>query len=238
MLEVIIKDIRLRGFSQDITGDSNVLEELVNSRTSKYTPFVIAAQRGHVEQARILLAVGPDPDLLGFNNTFQPIFDAVQFNRYSIVKLLLSHGVKLNRIHYEENGNLLHTAAMADFHTLSIIHEHEICCIDPALRDLEGYTLLQWFDNYRTTWVVEDETTRLQCREAFIKLLESVKIKSATTGHDCWKNRLGNAPRANESLAPDSSDDEEFFETQSVLDVDTGHLEDLGDEDAGDGVEE
>lgn len=56
------------------------------------------------------------------------------------------------------------------------------------LLDGRDHTPLEAFDFEQPFAVNGDEEERANCRRLFVRLLEEIEVKTATVGHDCWKD--------------------------------------------------
>lgn len=252
ILKLLLEEIKLREMSKGgVIPQSRVsrhhsrfsqradlyIKKLLNvSYKNQHMPLVAAAYSGRTDLASLLLASEADTDLPAAES-YRPILAACEHDAHGVLRLLLRYGARVDVLNFGSDS-LLHTTAYGGgYQTISTLIEHGICCIDTKQLNLEGYTPLEAFEVERPIYRNEDEATRLRCKELFLQLLESIEIKTATVGHDCWKEQLER--RAANSRMPttensDSSDDE-FFDPQSNHGVDMASMEELGPEELGAG---
>jgi ankyrin repeat protein len=88
-----------------------------------------AAQKGHVEIARLLLDSGADPNLdFGYRNisgTFSPLSSAVLAGHYDVARLLCERGAKMNVSGGKSYDNLFHqTVATREIRFVNLMLDH------------------------------------------------------------------------------------------------------------------
>lgn len=162
--------------------------------TNKHNPLVLAAQKGHVESARILLEHGADV----YANGSESLTEAVKTNRAQIVWLLKEHGAM--DLPYEEN--------IAYFQYLLWVTKqnqdsarHYLTKIDPKDTDKRLY-----FKNY---------IDQAESVEALIKIKTGVQLPLAQIPQLTPEQEINMAFNIKESVQEDSS-------TNSISSLATG----------------
>lgn len=179
-LTILLEELRLRGHSSDS------IKKLLNTPNKEnHTPLSAAAHRGNADVVALLLHYTAGDEVEG---AWPPIVAACQFNHRSVLRLLLEHDARVDaRVDVDGCGILDTVASNGDYLTISMLLEQGICCT--GIERIDGKTALQLFDENRPILHPENDATRLQCRELFLRLLESVEVKTATIDHNCWKDR-------------------------------------------------
>lgn len=120
---------------------------------------------------------------------------------------------------------MLHLAGCHEnLQTIEILRRPQLRSIDFAGKDSLDFMLLEEFDNRRQFQVVVDDAARQQCREAFSRLLESIRLG--------LELEMEEAPRLEKvgmiiEISEDEDGDEVFFETRSTFEG--GFLIDIKD---------
>jgi len=206
------------------------LVKLLNYQDSEgSTPLQFTALNNFTEQARLLLSYGAKLEAPQRSKT-QALLEVVKSNSHSTLKLLLQLAAKMkfDVVDLHDADGILHSAAQyGDMETMRILTEFGICCIDIDKLNNSGLTPLQVFDDLRFVAAqIEDEAIRSQSREAFLRLLDSVRPPSPN--HSCWKNGEVVAADTKKSevvsdLADfayhESEDEEDYFDALSVVEV-------------------
>lgn len=132
------------------------------------TTFAIAACYNHVSEAELLLSCGATVGL-----SYDLLF-ATRHNSHEMLELLLRSSINTS-IKDEERQFVAHVAgSLGDLRTINILNDWGISDPCPEDRDTFGHTPLKNFDIDKPDLVDEDEATRLECREAFLRLLDSM----------------------------------------------------------------
>lgn len=136
-------------------------------------------RNGRVELARVLLDAGADVDS-EFSPSEVPVGPplafALQNNRHAIIRLLLERGARIDLFDPEMQGTLHIVAIHGDLTTIEIIeYEDDLNFLSSEDKDIFGFIPLEAFDQMRLQYRVEDERSREECREAFIRLLSKTR---------------------------------------------------------------
>ena len=107
------------------------------------TPLHVAAEKGHVEIAKLFLEHGADPNAKEKLGGETPLYWAVSFDHTDIAKLLLKHGADPNnksKRYIEDGRAVLHLAVhTGDVDLMRLLLEKGA---NPNVRDRYGYTPL------------------------------------------------------------------------------------------------
>lgn len=251
VMSTLVEEIKLRERSEhsiapQIRGGASIFHSRTTQETDLYikkllntpdklynTPLKVAAMYGLTDMASFLLDSGAETETIGA--TSSPLFHAIFNSNHTAVQLLLRHKARLELLN-RNLYNILHVVAIgADFPMISIMFQHGICCIDTKKVDERGNKPVETFELDRPFHLIEDEATTLRCKEFFLQLLESIEIKTATVGHECWRDRREGIEANNHETTiqdSDSSDDDEFFDIHSDHGVESPRVEELGEGDA------
>lgn len=169
------------------------------------------------ENVQILLNHGAFLD--SPSNEYLPIFVAIAHHSHRTLEILLQRGVKTNVKDFAGQGIFHRAALLADLETIHILTDAKLCCTSTTDKDNNGRMPLAAFDEQRAAFQIEDNETRLKCREAFLNLLQSVNPTG--TEHICRASipatRFDAVMKLDEISMHTMDDKEEFFEACSNL---------------------
>lgn len=165
-----------------------------------YTVLTVCVYfQDRTEFARMLLDAGADvdstftlPSLCDLHTWVTPLTVAVSRNNHANTRLLLERGARLDLYDIEMQGILHVMATHSDLATMEIFYfEEKIKDLDAEQKDIFNHTPLETFDIARPKWIPEEnESTRQECRRAFLQILSRARNGAAYNTSMSWRGKI------------------------------------------------
>ena len=165
---------------------SSYWRDLVEAKDYKgRTPLHFATRRNQFAHAQLLLLYNARIDSPDSVLGRTPLHMAIYWNHHRITRLLIESGARTD-INDADGATVLHYAAkFGDITTLAILNNAQSHIISSDVRDANGLTCFDAFDQFRREVLREDEQTFQIARCRFERLSACGKQSMHPDGSDC-----------------------------------------------------